>query len=53
VWAFNSSSFAAADWYTETSHSAVYLEGDGSSAPGTLALSSAKLNTNAPLWAPW
>lgn len=50
VWAFNSSSFAAADWYTETSHSAVYLEGDGSSAPGTLALSSAKLNTNAPLW---
>lgn len=50
VWLFNSSSFAAADWYTETSHGAVYLEGDGTSSPGTVALSLAKLNTNAPTW---
>lgn len=50
IWLFNSSSFAAADWYTETSHGAVYLEGDGVSSPGTVALSSAKMNTNAPTW---
>ena len=50
IWLFNSTSYAVADWYTETSHSAVYLEGDGVSPPGTAALSSAKLNTNAPVW---
>ena len=49
---FNSSSVAAADYYTETSHGNVYLSGDaGFDSPGLVALSAAKLNTNAPTWA--
>ncbi len=51
----NSSSLAAADFYSETSHGNVLLSGTPSDARGTstgglVAISAAKLNTNAPLW---
>lgn len=47
---FNSSSFAVADHYTETSHANAYLEGRAGDAPGRVTISAAKLNTNSPTW---
>lgn len=44
----NSSSFAVADFYTETGHGSTRCEGDGVSPPGIAMLSYAKLNSNGP-----
>jgi hypothetical protein len=51
VHVFNSSSLAATDFYTETSHGNLYVSGEDGDAPGLVAISAAKLNTNAPAWA--
>jgi hypothetical protein len=48
---FNSCSVAVSDWYTETSHGNVWLAGGPGDAPGLVAVSAAKLNTNSPAWA--
>ena len=50
VYAFNSSSLATGDFYTETAHSCLFATGDEASPPGLLALHYAKFNLNA---APW
>jgi len=48
VYAFNSSSFAVGDIYSETSAAILYAEGDGHSPPGSVVLSHSKLNIGAP-----
>ena len=43
---FNSASFVAQDWYSESNRGNLYLSGSPSDAPGRVVVGAAKVNTN-------